>query len=299
MAKVSAIIINYNAGNILQQAVQTLLGSKEVTEVFVVDNASMDNSMAPIDRLAKSSCVLKCIHNTNNVGFAKACNMALDAASNDFLLLLNPDCIMKPEAIKTLLARMDDFPQAGMVGPLLLNPDGTEQAGGRRAVPTPWLSFIRAFGLVRFKDRYPNLFPDFLLHEKPLPDKPVEVEAISGSCMLVRRSALEDVGNMDEGYFLHCEDLDWCIRFRRNNWKIFFVPDASVVHFQRTCSKARPVFVEWHKHKGMMRFYDKFFRDQYPGVLFWIVGVGVWLRFSMLAIFHTVQKLKHGINRVN
>jgi len=179
---------------------------------------------------------------------------------------------------------------------LLLNPDGTEQAGGRRAVPTPWLSFIRAFGLARFRDRYPNLFSDFLLHEQPLPNAPVEVEAISGSCMLVRRSALTDVGNMDDGYFLHCEDLDWCMRFRHKNWKIMFVPDASVVHFQRTCSKTRPIFVEWHKHKGMMRFYGKFFRHQYPGVLFWIVGAGVWLRFSMLAVFHMVQKLKQGPN---
>lgn len=296
MSCVSIIIVNFNAGHILQRNVQTLLRSKVVTELFVVDNASKDNSMEAVERLAVSSTLLKCIYNRNNIGFAKACNIALAASSSDYVLFLNPDCVIKPAALKTLLACMKDYPQAGMAGPLLLNPDGTEQAGGRRAVPTPWRSFIRAFGLAKLHDRYPKLFSDFLLHKQPLPAVPIEVEAISGSCMLVRRSALPDVGNMDEGYFLHCEDLDWCMRFRRKDWKIMFVPGASVVHYQRTCSQGRPIFVEWHKHKGMMRFYGKFFRHQYPGVLFWIVGAGVWLRFTMLAIFHTWQKIKHGMN---
>jgi GT2 family glycosyltransferase len=97
---------------------------------------------------------------------------------------------------------------------------------------------------------------------------------------------------MDEGYFMHCEDLDWCMRFRQRGWKILFVPEADVIHYKGTCSQSRPIFVEWHKHKGMMRFYGKFFRHQYPGVLFWIVGVGVWLRFSMVAIYHTLRKIK-------
>ena len=107
-----------------------------------------------------------------------------------------------------------------------------------------------------------------------------------------------DVGNMDEGYFMHCEDLDWCMRFRQKEWKIMFVLDARVVHHKGTCSKTRPIFVEWHKHKGMMRFYRKFFRHQYPSVLFWIVGAGVWLRFTMVAIYHTLRKIKRWLKHV-
>jgi GT2 family glycosyltransferase len=191
-----------------------------------------------------------------------------------------------------MLACMKSSPQAGMAGPLLLNPDGTEQAGGRRTVPTPWRSFIRAFGLSGLRNRYPRLFSDFLLHQQPLPDGPIEVEAISGACMLIRRDALLDVGPLDEGYFIHCEDLDWCMRFRQRGWKIMFVPDASVVHHQGTCSKPCPIFIEWHKHKGMMRFYRKFFRHQYPFVLMWIVGVGVWLRFSAVAIRHSIRHIR-------
>ncbi|MDX9817152.1 MAG: glycosyltransferase family 2 protein [Smithellaceae bacterium] len=131
-----------------------------------------------------------------------------------------------------------------------------------------------------------------MLHKEPLPEKPIEVEAISGSFMLVKREAIDDVGVLDEGYFMHCEDLDWCMRFRQRGWKIIFVPEASVIHYQGTCSHARPVFVEWNKHKGMVRFYRKFFRHRYPGVLFWMVVSSVWIRFSMIAAYHALRKIK-------
>jgi GT2 family glycosyltransferase len=115
--------------------------------------------------------------------------------------------------------------------------------------------------------------------------------------MLIRREALQDVGSLDEGYFLHCEDLDWCMRFRKKGWKILFVADARVVHHRGVCSRSRPVFVEWHKHKGMMRFYRKHFRHQYPGMLMWLVGTGVWLRFALLAAYYTGRRMPLWIRR--
>ena len=151
-------------------------------------------------------------------------------------------------------------------------------------MPTPWRSFVHAFGLVRFSDRWPRLFFDFYLHKQPLPDHAIEVEAISGACMMVRREAIQDVGELDEKYFLHCEDLDWCLRFRKKGWKILFVPSAKITHALGACGKRCPIFVEWHKHKGMMRFYQKFYRHQYPGVLMALVAIGVWLRFGVVAI---------------
>jgi GT2 family glycosyltransferase len=293
MPCVSAIIVNYNAGLILREVVNLLLCSAFVTKVIVIDNGSKDNSMDEMECLADSQSRLIIIYNKANLGFAKACNIALAAnGESDYVLFLNPDCLVDEETLKALLVCMKSSLQAGMVGPLLFNTDGTEQAGGRRAVPTPWRCFVQVFGLIRLRDRYPRLFSDFLLHEQPLPNAPIEVEAISGSCMLVRREALLDIGPLDEGYFLHCEDLDCCMRLRQRGWKIMFVPEAKVVHHQGMCSETRPIFVEWHKHKGMMRFYRKFFRHQYPGVLLWIVGTAVWLRFTMLVIHYTLQKIK-------
>lgn len=292
MPKVSAIIVNYNAGSILSEAVNLLL-SASVTRIIVVDNNSQDNSMKDIARIADSHPSITYIRNSENLGFAKACNIGIAAdKKSDYLLFLNPDCLIDKDAIVNLLACMKSSPQAGMAGPLLLDPDGKEQAGGRRAIPTPWRSFVRAFGLSKLHKRYPQIFSDFLFHEQPMPESPMEIEAISGSCMLVKREALLDVGHLDAGYFLHCEDLDWCMRFRQRDWKIMFVPNARVIHYKGVCSKTRPIFVEWHKHKGMMRFYRKFFHHQYPGALFWIVGFAVWLRFSAMAFHYSVHHIR-------
>ena len=286
-AVISTIIVNYNAGEFLRSCVDSLLNCPLETEVIVVDNASTDHSLDALAGLPN----VQIIKNATNVGFATACNVGIRVASAPFLLFLNPDCSFKPDTLIRLLEAMRFDERVGMGGGLLVNPDGTEQAGGRRAIPTPWRSFVRAFGLARFADRWPRLFFDFHLHKQPLPNHNIEVEAISGACMMVRREAIQDVGEWDERYFLHCEDLDWCMRFRQKGWKILFVPSARVTHALGVSSRSRPIFVEWHKHKGMIRFYRKFFRRQYPGVLMGLVALGVWLRFGLVAGYYTVKRM--------
>ena len=266
----------------LRSCVDSLLNCPLAIEIIVVDNASTDGSLEALLGLPG----VQIIKNPSNVGFAAACNRGVHVASAQFLLFLNPDCSFQPGALAELLDAMAINTGVGMVGGFLANLDGTEQAGGRRAIPTPWRSFVRVFGLARFSDRWPRLFFDFYLHKQPLPDHAIEVEAISGACMMVRREAMQDVGEWDEGYFLHCEDLDWCMRFRQHGWKILFVPSARITHALSVCGKSRPVFVEWHKHKGMMRFYRKFYRHQYPGGLMWLVALGVWLRFGAIAAYY-------------
>ena len=284
---ISTIIVNYNTGEFLRSCVDSLLNCPLETEVIVVDNASTDHSLDALAGLPN----VQIIKNATNVGFATACNVGIRVASAPFLLFLNPDCFFKPDTLIRLLEAMRFEERVGMGGGLLVNPDGTEQAGGRRAIPTPWRSFVRAFGLARFADRWPRLFFDFHLHKQPLPNHNIEVEAISGACMMVRREAIQDVGEWDERYFLHCEDLDWCMRFRQKGWKILFVPSARVTHALGVSSRSRPIFVEWHKHKGMIRFYRKFFRRQYPGVLMGLVALGVWLRFGLVAGYYTVKRM--------
>ncbi|PKO63376.1 MAG: dTDP-Rha--alpha-D-GlcNAc-pyrophosphate polyprenol alpha-3-L-rhamnosyltransferase [Betaproteobacteria bacterium HGW-Betaproteobacteria-17] len=279
--QVSVVIVNYNAGTLLAECVRTAL--PQTSEILVVDNASQDSSIKDCAGLFADEPRLKILRNESNLGFAAACNIGFSQASGDFVLFLNPDCRLDEGAVPELLQVLQTDTAAGMADGLMLNVDGTEQGGGRRAVPTPWRSFVRAFGLARFANRWPKLFFDFHLHKQPLPERPIEVEAISGACMLVRREAVADVGLWDEAYFLHCEDLDWCMRFRRKGWKILFVPSARVTHALGACSKSRPVFVEWHKHKGMVRFYRKFFGHQYPGAVMWLVVAGVWFRFVLIS----------------
>lgn len=281
--KISVVIVNYNAGPYLSRCLISC--NDQVEEIILVDNASSDDSLEQAIQVIPAATRLKVIRNRNNLGFARACNQGTSAAMGDFLLFLNPDCELAPEAVSSLLDAACNHPSVGMVGGLLLNSDGSEQAGGRRSVPTPWRTFVRAFGLANLAQRYPRLFSDYLLHLTPLPESVVEVEAISGACMLVPRHALEQIGVMDTGYFMHCEDLDWCMRFRAAGFRILFQPSARVTHHKGRCSSARPFFVEWHKHRGMVRFYRKFFRHQYPGVLMGLVILGVWLRFSAVVCF--------------
>ena len=101
---------------------------------------------------------------------------------------------------------------------------------------------------------------------------------------------METVGPLDEGYFLHCEDLDWCERFRQAGLKVLFVPDVSIRHAKGGSSRDRPVRVLWHKHRGMIRYYRKFFRDQYPLPVLWLVSAGVWLRFGLLATWEVTGR---------
>jgi GT2 family glycosyltransferase len=294
---VSAVIVNYNAGALLIQCVSAAL--EQAQQVIVVDNASTDLSTEKLAHCFPAEHRLKIISTGKNSGFAAGCNTGLNIATQPYILFLNPDCILSPGALQRMVQVMESDPHIGMTGGYLINPDGSEQSGGRRAIPTPWRAFVRAFGLYRLEKYWPRLFFDFHLNKQPLPQTPIEVEAISGALMLVRREAIADVGSWDENYFLHCEDLDWCMRFKQKNWKIVFVPDVPVTHFQGTCSRSRPIFVTWHKHKGMLRFYQKFFRQQYPGAVMAAVIAGIWLRFGVSVIFLTARncyqmlKFKH------
>ena len=290
---VSTIIVNYNAGAILMECIQEALNLTD--EVIIVDNDSSDSSI--IDCTQKFNCIehFNVINNKSNFGFATACNIGYFHAKNNYILFLNPDCQLDKGVVAKLMKVLQSDSKIGMVGGLLTNPDGSEQQGGRRAIPTPWRSFVRAFGLHHLAKYWPNLFFDFHLYKQALPSHPIEVEAISGACMLVKREALDDVGLWDEGYFLHCEDLDWCMRFRQKGWKILFVPDAKISHALGACSKSRKVFVEWHKHKGMIRFYNKFFKHQYPGPLMALVIFGVSLRFLLVAGYFSGQRLLNNL----
>ena len=287
---ISIIIVNFNGGELLTECVRSVLTSSVPVEVLVSDNGSTDGSI----HFLEQTMIDERLHiekNNENLGFAAANNRVIPMATGEYILILNPDCLMKAETLENMLNQMELRPEAGMAGCLIRNLDGSEQAGCRRRVPTPWRTLVRMLYLDRVSPNHPK-FKSVNMHQKPLPDKSVYKEAISGAFMLVRRFAMDEVGLMDEGYFLHCEDLDWCMRFRQKGWKILFVPHVEVIHAKGVCSSPRPVRVEWHKHKGMVRFYRKFFRHQYPVVLMWCVIGAVWLRFLLLAVIFTLRRLK-------
>lgn len=290
--KCDVIIVNYNAGELLVACVGSAFAAG-ASSVIVVDNNSHDDSLLLLERTHAAGDSLQIVRNTTNLGFAVACNQGARLSTAANLFFLNPDSVLAVDAIDRLLLALRSSPEIGMVGGFLCNPDGSEQAGGRRVFPTPRRAFMRAFGLSRLSALFPSLFSDFLLHKEPLPSAPIVVEAISGACTLVKREAIESVGLWDEDYFLHCEDLDWCMRFNQAGWSVLFVPDAQVTHVFGGCSRHRPYFVEWHKHLGILRFYRKFFRGKYPAALWFSVVIAVWFRFCLMVLRHATTRLKN------
>ncbi len=289
----SVVTVNFNAGALLADCIGAVLASPIGLEVVVSDNGSTDDSLRLLRERHGHDPRLVILESRANLGFARGNNLALERASAPYLLFLNPDCIVAAGTLPRLLAFMDATPDAGMAGCLIRNPDGSEQVASRRNIPDPWVGLVRFLHLERI---WPKLTAGKRLNrtDEPLPVSPTPVDAISGSFMLVRRRALDEVGPLDEGYFLHCEDLDWFVRFRRAGWAIYFVPDAEVVHHKGACSTGRPLAVEWHKHRGMTRFFRKFqFRDHVlPFSL--LVLAGIWAHFALLLVVNGVRRLVGG-----
>lgn len=282
---ISVVVVNHNAGPALAGNLRLLAGSwpaAREAEIIVVDNASDDGSIKEVEEAlaAGPGPSLRVLRNRDNRGFAAACNQGAALASGDFLLFLNPDVAVEGRDIITVREALAADPEAGMTGLRLLNRDGSEQRGARRAIPDPRRALWHFSGLSRL---FPHRFPDFNAREAPLPTGPVPVEAISGAFMLVRRSAMEAAGGWDEGFFLHCEDLDLCLRFGQAGYRILFVPGASAVHAQGACSRRRPIRVEWYKHRGMWRFYRKHQAPHQAPAMQALVVTGIALHFLLLA----------------
>lgn len=280
---ISVIIVNFNCGDLLVECVRSVFGSKVPVHVVVLDNCSTDSSVAILTATFGSNPKLTIVKNSRNFGFARACNLGLARAKGRYALFLNPDCLVNAKTLQRMLAVMDSHPRAAMAGCLIRNPDGSEQRGCRRQIPTPWASFVYVSRLYRLFG-FNKLFKSFNMTGSLIPEKPIEVEAISGAFMFLRTDAIEEVGPLDEGYFLHCEDLDWCMRFQRAGYNILFVPGTEIIHYKGASTVHCRFRVEWHKHRSMIRFYKKHLRQRYPPALTWLITSSVWLRFGLRSV---------------
>jgi hypothetical protein len=287
---VSVVIVTFQSRREVAACLGHLQAVEVPLEVIVVDNDSSDGTQIEVEQELRGFAQGVFVRNRENVGFAVAVNQGIAGSKGDFVLLLNPDCYVDAHAIPAALDALEAHPDAGMAGCLLLNPDGTEQSGARRYIPTPWRALMRVLKMDRLFPRVRRL-SGFVMKEEPLPGDVIPVEAISGAFMMVRREALAHVGVLDEGYFMHCEDLDWCMRFKQAGWKVLFVPSARAVHDRGRSSASRPIRVEWHKHRGMVRFYGKFFRRRYSSLLMGAVVVAVWTRFGLKVAWISAERV--------
>jgi N-acetylglucosaminyl-diphospho-decaprenol L-rhamnosyltransferase len=268
--QVSVVVVSHNSGAALADGVHALLAQRTAIEVILVDNASVDGS---VERLPADP-RLAIERNPDNRGFARACNQGAKRARAEVLLFLNPDCLLPADAIERLLHHLRAEAGLGVLGAQLLDPDGSPQAAARRRTPTPGRALRLALGLPRAAIEPASAAARATLEP---------VDAVSGALMLMPRAAFDAVGGFDEGYVLHCEDLDLCRRVLQHGYRIALANDVRVTHLKGTSSRRRPVWVEWQKHRGMLRYFRKFDAAASPRWMRLAVPLAVWARFPLAA----------------
>ncbi|MDX1555988.1 MAG: glycosyltransferase family 2 protein [Xanthomonadales bacterium] len=293
MATVKVIIVNYNAGKHLAHCVGSVLSATLPLTVVVADNASSDDSIAALANRFGLDSRLQILRNEHNLGFARAVNRVAREAREDYLLVLNPDCVLKADTIEQLVHALEVHPQAGVAGPWVTDESGSMQSGTWRRFPDPWRSLMTLSGVARVAGESTAL-AGVDLRGSAAPEAPVRVDAVSGACLMLRRTAAQKVGYYDEGYAMHCEDLDLMFRLTALGHYCVLVPQAAAVHAGGVSTASRPWWVHRHKHLGMQRFYRKFQAGEHAFPLRWAVYAGIWCHYLLTL---PVVLVKRGFGR--
>jgi GT2 family glycosyltransferase len=281
---VSIVVLNYNTREHLRHCLDALLaeGSTSLSggpleaEVIVVDNASSDGSA---DMVQDEFPWVRLVRSPRNGGFAFGNNQALQGARGEAILLLNPDALMSLGGVGALVQHLTNHPEAGIVGPRLLRPDGSMHLACRRSFPTPVIAFYRLSGLGRlFRPsprfgRYNLTFVD--------PNVPIEVDSVCGACLVVRRAVVQRVGLLDERFFMYGEDLDWCLRTREAGWTIRYEPSIVVQHQHGAASRKRALRTTFHFFRAMDLFYRKHYVDRYHPLVTGAVRTAIYAALAI------------------
>jgi len=258
--RLAVVIVSYNTRRMIRRCLQSLQAFPPHCShaIWVVDNASRDGTVA---MLRQEFPAVRLHANRRNLGYAAAVNQGLEAAGAEYTLVLNPDIVVRDGAVDQLVAFMDAHADAGLAAAKLLNTDGSLQYTCRSFYTPQTLLFRRTF--------LGKLFPRSRVIRRHLMldydhATPRAVDWVIGACMLVRRSAVEDVGGMDERFFLYFEDVDWCFRLGRQGWKVYYVPQAEMLHEHRRESAKPKLSRSFWAHLGsLLRFYEKWNRYAY------------------------------------
>ncbi len=278
---VAIIIVSYNVRQYLERCLETaltdLLASGARGEIWVFDNASSDGTQSMV---AGKFPQVKLHASETNVGFAAANNFVMrklmaSPSPPNYLFLLNPDTEVLPGTIKTLLEFMEENPKAAVASPRLLNPDGSQQPSAFR-FPGLAQTFFDFFPIHPrlYSSPLNGRYPGFLYRR----GKPFAIDHPLGAAMMVRQKAVEEVGLMDEGFFIYCEEIDWCLRFRKAGWLIYCVPQASVIHHVARSTSHFPEKAMTELWKSRYRLFSKYRGPLFLKVFRMLVKLGFAFR---------------------
>jgi len=283
---VSVVMATYHTGPVLLDSIKSVLMQKKLSELILVDNGNSNYMRGKLNDIKEKNDKLHIISGQGNIGFSRACNMGAHEAKGDYILLLNPDCILPANALAHGVRALQKNPKAWVAGCKLLNKDGSEQIGNRRNILT-FQNFIS-----EYSGLYKYLFlPRLELYETISPKGASYVPAISGAFMLMEKERYYEIGGMDKNYFLHIEDMDFCFQVNLMGGKIIFISDLDVVHHGST-SDVTSLFLNKCKADGLNRYFRKNYNGAYwPGALSLITAI-IYIRFAYQAVCNSLANIK-------
>ena len=285
---ISIIIVSWNTARLLENCLASILANPPASpfESWVVDNASTDDSPRMVHEKFPQ---VHLIENRENVGFARANNQAIQRCTGKYILLLNPDTLVASGALQALVDFLDKHPEAGAAGARILNSDGSLQISSH---PRPTLSreLWRLFHLDALSPyaMYPVT--------KWETNQPQEVDVLGGACLLLRKEVLEQVGFLDEDYFIYSEEVDLCYRIQRAGWRIYWVPQADVVHFGGQSTQQVPTEMFLNLYHSNIKYFRKHYGWSAAQIYKLILRIAALSRLILapFVIFeHSSRRQKH------
>ena len=277
--KLTIVIVSYNVRTFVAQCLDSVQKASEGidgVEVFVVDNASSDDT---VDYIGTHYPWVRLIANDDNLGFSRANNIAIRQAEGEYVLLLNPDTIVAEPTLRECVSFMDAHPQAGGLGVRMHNADGSLAPESRRAIPSPWVSCLKMLG---FTKRY------YMSHLSW--DEPSRIEVVSGAFFMLRRKALDQVGLLDEDFFMYGEDIDLSYRLLKGGWENWYHP-SDIVHFKGESTQKSSFRYVHVFYQAMLIFFRKHYGHQ---SIFFTVPVKLAIYFrAALALIDIIRKKLH------
>ena len=284
----SIIIVSWNTASFLKNCLASILANPPTSpfEIWVVDNASTDDSPRMVREKFPQ---VHLVENRENVGFARANNQAIQRCAGKYVLLLNPDTLVTSGALQALSNFLDKHPEAGAAGTKILNPDGSLQIASHPR-PTLFRELWRLFHL-------DALFPYAVYPPtKWKTNQPQEVDVLIGACLLLRKEVLDQVGFLDEDYFIYSEEVDLCYRIQRAGWQLFWIPEAEVVHFGGQSTQQVPTEMFLNLYHSKIKYFRKNYGGSAAQIYKLILRIAALSRLILapFAIFeHASRRQKH------
>ena len=277
MPALSVCMVSLNCRRVVEDCLVSLRASEfQDFEIFVADNGSVDGTLEYL----RTQSDVHLIENGYNAGFTKGTNQGIAGSSGRYVLWLNTDTILRPDSLGRLIEFLEEHPRAGIVGPKVLNPDGTFQPQCKRGLPTPLASLCYVTGIDRVWPKNPEV-SRYLLRSVS-EDEASVVSGVSGCCLLTRREVVDQVGPLDEEMFGFGEDLDWCVRAANAGWEVWYYPGSVIVHLKgQGGAHSKPYRKIRGMHGCMWLFYKKHLRRRYMAPVTALVAASIGASFVL------------------